>query len=211
MLSFNKEETHNVNLIKEKRAEGKFATTEVDTRILSGALAASLQLFTGKPVSSNIFIFRCAGHLKAAVGPLSSIKLVCFSSYSWNLGMESCKFGHWDLWGIEHTLCFAFLCQGIFGHLSFSLLPQGCALYVHSPSCSQTSPLRLLQFCVLSLRSASSKLFREISANALYYEWIILFSLSCSWMTTWTKCCKCCFKIYCILPVLTLSTVRKEK
>lgn len=32
MLSFNKEETHNLNLIKEKRAEEKFATTEVDTR-----------------------------------------------------------------------------------------------------------------------------------------------------------------------------------
>lgn len=30
MLSFNKEEAH--NLIKEKRIEGKFATTEVDTR-----------------------------------------------------------------------------------------------------------------------------------------------------------------------------------
>lgn len=31
MLSFNKEESHNLNLIKEKRTEGKFATTEFDT------------------------------------------------------------------------------------------------------------------------------------------------------------------------------------
>lgn len=110
--------------------------------------------------------------------------------------------------GIHLVLLFldAMLCQCIFGHSSLSLLPQGCILYIHSPSCSQVAPLILFQFCVLSLRIASSKLFRGIPSIILYHEWITLFSLSnplsCCWMTPWsTECCKCCFKINPILPV----------
>lgn len=42
MLSFNKEEAHNLNPIKEKRTEGRFAITEFDTRgYYLGVLAIS--------------------------------------------------------------------------------------------------------------------------------------------------------------------------
>lgn len=42
MLSFNKEEAHNLNPVKGKRTEGRFATTKDDTRgYYLGVLASS--------------------------------------------------------------------------------------------------------------------------------------------------------------------------
>lgn len=70
------------------------------------------------------------------------------------------------------------LCQCIFRHLSLSLLPRGWVLHTYSPSSSQTAPLMSFQSHVLSLRVASSKLFRGIPSITLYHEGITSFLLS---------------------------------
>lgn len=102
MFFFNKEEAHNLNLILKERTEAKFATTEVDTR---GYYLGYWQRARNYSLGNQYLqIFSSTG----VEGTWKQLWVLCLP---WFLGLESCKFGHWDLWGAEHTLSFAFSCQ----------------------------------------------------------------------------------------------------